>query len=163
MTKTTSCHIKTAVMSDYRFNKSFHLVASEVLNADVMVANDKKSVEIEVKISKQDLLADFKKSKHKKYANVDNHYFDTIPNQFYFCVPFELVDDALKLVKDLPYGVMKYDSSQSVCVIKRAKFMHKEKPSQNLCRIIMLRMGSELVNHKLDKLNIKSKKEDKFI
>ena len=109
------------------------------------------------------MLADFKKAKHKKYANVDNNYFDTIPNQFYFCVPTELVDDALKLVKNLPYGVMKYISSESVCVIKRAKFMHNEKPPQSLCKIIMLRMGSELINHKLDKLNIESKKEDKFI
>lgn len=151
-------------MSDYRFNKSFHLVASEVLNADVMVANDKKCVEIEVKISKQDLLDDFKKSKHVKYLNYNKDTSNgLIPNQFYFCVPSELVNNALELVKDLPYGVIRYISSQSVCVEKRAKFIHKEKPSCYLQRVILLRMGSELVNHKLDKLNIKSKKEDKFI
>ena len=41
--------------------------------------------------------------------------------------------------------------------------MHNEKPPQSLCKIIMSRMGSELINHKLDKLNIESKNENKFI
>lgn len=51
--------------------------------ADVLAINDNEIVEIEVKISKQDFLNDFKKEKHNLSLKAANRFYYAIPEHLY--------------------------------------------------------------------------------
>jgi hypothetical protein len=106
------------------------------------VSNSGYTVEVEVKISKSDFKADFKKSeKHFILQNADKEtltithsvYADrTIkpfaPNKFYYCCPEGIID-----VKDLPdyAGLLvlsEKDGCKELVKVRSAKFLHKRTP-----------------------------------
>ena len=102
-------------MCHYRFEKQFPYVATECLKySDINALNDKCLVEVEVKISKSDLKAEFKTAgnKHTKhfilYCNPSCRPLAIIPNYYYICVPEELKKDAIDIVKEInpKYGVL---------------------------------------------------------
>lgn len=110
--------------------------------------NEKKMIEIEVKITKSDLLADIKKYKH-------NHYNETqhgtqwerrwIPTHFYYAVPSDLIEmckEYLTKHKLDKYGLI---NSDDFSVHKRAKWLHEREPESRAKFLIALRMGSELI------------------
>ena len=87
-------------------------------------------VEVEVKISRSDFKNDFKKTtsngknKHE-YLSSDSTFK---PNQFYFAVPSGLIKP-----NEIPkeYGLIYY-SGFSAQIVKRSKYLHKEKLMNNI-------------------------------
>jgi len=150
--------IKSLVIARARFANGVFMIATEAgfFNSDVLYVNEKgELIEVEVKVSKADLVNDFKKRKHTLFKG--EHEF--IPNKFYFCVPKELENDALELTKNTNYGVMTcrnwYGSVRGamdrVITVKRAKNLHERHVSANVKRSIVQRMSSEIANHRLEK------------
>jgi hypothetical protein len=101
---------------------------------DVMVYDyiKKRIFECEVKLSKADIRADLKKQKHTRYKAKQGN----MPNQFYYCVPEELVEYTLGFIEKINenYGVimikhklLKEDEIAQDCVVmKRAKPLIEE-------------------------------------
>ena len=99
----TAKHLKSALMSYYRFNEHC-VVATEVDYskiggiADVMVDTGKQIYEIEIKIAKGDLIYnEVRKAKHAAFGDPFG-YLSNLPNKFYFCVPHYLVEDAKEFI-----------------------------------------------------------------
>jgi hypothetical protein len=100
-----SDYIKACLSAYYRFGKQFHYIATEAgrFNSDFLAVKDNVCTEVEIKVSKADLNNDFKKDKHRMYANAKSKY---VPNYFFFAVPEELVEYAVAKCVDKPYGVL---------------------------------------------------------
>lgn len=132
-----------------RIDQRCAFIATEAgeFSADCIGINEKKVVEVEIKISAEDLKNDFKKPKHHYYRG-DSHYSlnnPWIPTHFYFAVPAELVDVAqeqLKKHKCEEYGIINADGW---IVVRRAKWLHKREPNSKVKFVLALRMGSELI------------------
>jgi len=115
--------IKYKLLEHYRTKRDMH-VAQECGNMDVLaISKEGISYEFEVKISKSDLVADKKKSKHRKGMKAHTHFF-------YYVVTQELSETALLQANKLndTYGVMTYNGI-GFDILKRAK---KRKCSTNL-------------------------------
>ena len=168
-TKVNSKHIKASAMANMRFTKQYPLVASEVgyFCSDVLAIDPDKGrfVEIEVKISKSDFMADFKKRKHeyylklykeKKYISQREYINSFIPKFFYFAVPECLEDYAIEAVKDLPYGLIIYRHSnishaRRVSIKIKAKRIHNNELNKCVTRTVINRMYSEICNLHIDR------------
>ena len=118
--------------------------------ADILCYNKNEVIEVEIKISKSDLLHDIEKKKHLKYSvgKVWN-----MPNKFYYCVPYQLEKDALNLIKKINpnYGLIIIDTNlekDNIVFIKRAKCL-KEKIEPKMPYYINYRCSSELINLRL--------------
>lgn len=110
-----SGYMKAALSAYFRFKRGIKFIATECgyYNSDFLAITKKALIEIEIKISKADLNAEFKKPKHKVYADARS---DWTPNQFYFAVPQELAEYAVAKCIDTKYGV---------CVIEKAQGRRK--------------------------------------
>lgn len=157
-----SNYIKLSLMTYYKFINKFIYVCTECINhADVIALNKQKLVEIEVKISKSDLKADFKKPKHRLYLNAEVNIKTkptrTIPNEFYFCTTRDLQDIALELIKQHNdnYGLMICESygfvGDNIKVVKKAKPLHKQLPKANYFDVVVKRMGNMIINFMKEK------------
>lgn len=124
-------------------------------NADFIAIGKGRFLEIEIKTSKQDLVADFKKRKHQIYESRKNHVW--CPQEFYFAVPEELVDYTLNKCADRGYGVLairEYSKTATrqrswmdrVRVVKRAKKIHNNPIQDKVKHIIYSRLASEMSN-----------------
>ena len=105
--KVNSDYIKVVLLHNFRFQKQFKYVTTEAgrYNSDVLAINKSgKLVEVEVKVSKTDLTADFRKPKHLIYQQKPE--FKWTPHQFYFAVPKEIVEFAIAKTVGKPYGVI---------------------------------------------------------
>lgn len=125
--------VKQALMSYYLFERQFLLVTTEQVTtygtADVWVMDkDYLALEIEVKVSRSDLLSELNSIRDIKFFNKPTtpskqlkkyrkhyryltkyHQYDNVallPNRFYYCVPIELASIALEYLKDTPYGIL---------------------------------------------------------
>jgi hypothetical protein len=144
-------------MAWLRFVKKMDFICSEggPWNSDVIGCTDTTSIEVETKISRADLLAEFRKKKSK------HAYYETgaalMPNFFYFLVPEELGPDAIEIAeKKMPRaGVLIYIPSlakdgapigRRFAILKSAQRLRKHKPTDKFKRQLMLRMGSELAS-----------------
>jgi len=143
--------LKKALLCYLRFKRGMIYVATEcgMFNADVLAIKDDKLIEVEIKISKSDFLADFKKPKHESYREADIG----TPHLFYFCVPSDMSDYVLNYINshNLPYGVMSVVSKVSswkdaVSIVKSAKKIHNREIGKNTKDIIAARMSSEIAN-----------------
>lgn len=165
--------IASLLMGWFRFGKQYHYVAREVgeFASDILASNGRTVVEVEIKVSKSDFRADWKKDKHriyKKRIHVHTHtypngykikYDQPIPNQFYFACPGSMKKFAIEQVKTKQpeYGIIILeDSSEStelkkLKVIKRAKFMHRKPPEPKLLERLVARMSSDLANVHLNR------------
>ena len=147
--KLDSYFIKTALIHYWRFDKQC-IAVDEYSNIDIaVITNGNYFIDCEVKISKSDLLNDFKKDKHFLYKNGYSEWCDRfpglqkypdslelVPNRFYFVVPVELKDIAIKEAARLNsnYGVLsiqatsldlRYGYNQfSIYTEKNAKHLH---------------------------------------
>lgn len=170
--KVTAKDITASIMANLRFSKRMNLIASEVgyFASDVLALDvDKgKFVEVEVKVSKSDLMNDFKKYKHEYYLHQSKHgeplkesrrwktYNAFVPKQFFFAVPEEMLEYTLNAVEDLPYGVICYRSSRlphyrRVRIEKRATKLHQNPISTIVVDDVLLRMSSELCNFHINR------------
>lgn len=150
--KSESRKLKCAALHWLRLDQRCVFIATEAGGycSDVIGINEKKFIEIEIKISKEDLRADFKKHKHHEYLGRPTYGIKPstgrwIPNQFYFAVPKDLVEFACQQSDERSgsqYGVISADDFK---VVKRAKWLHKRLPDSAVKHSIALRMGSELL------------------
>lgn len=156
----SSKEIKTKLLHFYRFKKRYKFIATEAgkWSADVLVSNEQEILEIEVKISLVDLKNDFKKRKHKIYKEPSAYFKTFLPNKFYFCVPQELVEEALLLIKGKPYGLL-VCSEEEISIkgvfikcIKNADNL-RSGISKKLLHALILRMGSELIRTRIKDLS----------
>jgi hypothetical protein len=153
-----------------RYGKRIPIVCTEVgpWHADVIGLSDKMSIEVEIKKSRSDLLAEFKnkKAKHFAYANADgaNRAGPFVPNYMYFYVPAALGDFAVQTLETLcpKAGVAiqtdtKFLDGKNTEIIKKPTRLRPECPSPVLFRTAMYRMSSELCGRyvALETLNAK--------
>jgi hypothetical protein len=138
--------IKIAVLSNYRYKKQM-ITADEVGfalgNTDISVYDDGWLTEIEIKTAKGDLWQGEKRKeeKHRIYSNPTPEDIKKyiIPNEFFVCVPTELLEEAKKWVLTVNerYGILEYRCSKAIgywtprpedmiYVAKRAKNLHAE-------------------------------------
>ena len=153
----TSTHLKSALLSHYRFDEHF-VVATEVDYgkiggiADIMVETGSLIYEVEIKISKQDLLShELKKEKHT-YMQDPFTYMSYLPNKFYLCVPHSMLKEANDFIFDVnpTYGLLEYVEGAEyrsvrdrVKLIKQAGILHPQY-NLNIHHDIMQRLSSEL-------------------
>lgn len=106
--------------------------------------------EYEVKISKSDFKADFKKNKHKhmlerKSVNESKNYY-YIPNYFYFVVPESLIS-----IDDVPeYAGLMYLINDEFVEVKKAPILHKTKASPSFIRIMSHKLTCKLIFNKME-------------
>jgi hypothetical protein len=158
--------LKAEALSWLRFIKGYHIVCTEVgrWNSDVLGLSAEDSVEIEVKVTKSDLKAEFKnkRDKHTRYfandLNRDNADTKGIPSYFYIMMPEHLIDEALPIVAvECPKaGVLKYSGDLrqygglNTSVVRRATRIHSKPPTKGTVNTAIRRMSSELCGvHKL--------------
>ena len=153
MRKITSKFIKKSLFYYYRFIKGNIYLATECINySDFVIVNSKSFTEIEIKIDKSDLKKDSLKPKHKVYETGKDSRKYTTPNYFYFCVPKELKEEALKVSEKLnnKYGVIvcynDKNMGENLKIVKKAYKLHKNIPTQSLFIEIVKRMSSEIAN-----------------
>lgn len=80
------------------------------------------TVEVEIKISKSDFKANFKKlDKHRLLQDLTRN---SKPNKFWYCCPAGIID-----IKDIPAyaGLLWIDKNLNFIEVKKAPFIHKEK------------------------------------
>jgi len=146
--------LKYEALKWLRLEQRCMFIATEVggYSADVLGVNEKKIIEVEVKVSIADLKADFKKRKHEFYTGYfsDGYQDQWIPNSFYYAVPDALVEKTKEYLADRAtkhpsvdkYGVIQLSDFK---VIKRAQWIHKREPSNRVKCTVALRMGSALI------------------
>ncbi len=176
MINITSLHLKTALMCYYRFKRQC-LVADEIYSsfneiADVLVDTGKEIYEIEIKISKSDLNAEKKKSKHKN--SVDEKWLkrrERGANKFYLCVPTELIPYAEEWIQEVnpKYGLIgfnteryikrNYDWDQYRFFVKKASLLHKNYNKKLRDRIIS-RLGSISCNAYIKQIELMEEKNE---
>lgn len=114
------------------------------------------SFEVEVKISKADFKNDFKKDKHKLFAEKDTKRL--IPNRFYYAVPKGLINES-----DVPEyaGLITVEGSHAT-IVKRAPFIHKKKHDYRkvLCdkfyyKWLQQKKNLQIIEHDLEVANNK--------
>lgn len=152
MTQTKAQKLRYSALCWLRFIQRCPFIATEVgsFSADVLGINEKKIIEIEIKISASDLKADIRKHKHRNYTKTGLFDYGQwnvqwIPNQFYYAVPEELVEKAKQFLEEHKlesYGIISLDGFS---VIKRAKKIHEREPNAHVKFALALRMGSELL------------------
>lgn len=117
--------------------------------------------EHEVKISKSDFKADFKKEKHKlmterksvteRLIKENNEMIKDVwyftPNYFYFVVPKDLIT-----MEEIPeYAGLIYASEDlNFEIVKKAPLIHKEKATSNFIRQLSHNLTCKLVFKKID-------------
>jgi hypothetical protein len=149
--KLNSSTIKTAVLSHFRFDEKWILFSTEasLWFADILMVDPADNlVEFEVKTSLSDLKADFAKKKHKSYRLYKGKG-GMVPNKLYFAIPKRLAQKVKEILEPYPaYGIITVDEFEGkVDVFKRARPIHNfHKATEKAKRIILLRMGSELIS-----------------
>lgn len=160
MCKITSTHIKTALLSYWRFKRQFSCgdeVSVCYTSMDIMVDTGGFLFEIEVKISKSDLVqGEKRKDKHERYGHIDDGKMTRqakyIPNQYFICVPSELVEVAKEWCDktNSKYGVLEYKHKflgyhkweDQIKVARRAKFLHENPITTHQKEQLIRRMSS---------------------
>lgn len=166
---TKASDIKLALLLKYRFMNGCHLVSTEcgAYSSDVLVVDNNRLIEFEVKISLSDFKADFKKEKHKIYEtasksqfNEDTHHF--VPHLFYFVVPRVILPDVVAKLIGKPYGVIAIEDIKFVPstrwlsgsgymkTVKRALPLRTEPVTKPELWAIVSRLSSEMINAKID-------------
>lgn len=141
--------IKYKALYWLRIEQRCAFIATEVGNfaADVLGVSEKKMIEIEVKITKADLLNDRKKDKHRVYNGIFGIEWSKQwkPTHFYYAVPSELVETCQKYLADNQFTMYGIINADDFTVVKRAAWIHKNEPSSHVKFKVALRMGSELL------------------
>lgn len=152
--------LKAAVISYFRFKKqavAVDEVGCNMGNCDVLADDGKFVTEIEVKLSKSDLIIG-ERNKGRHPIGLPTEYVIT-PNKYYLCVPLDMEEVATKWIEETSpnYGLFVFDPKWAdifgtkvhvlwgnyLTVSRRAKFIHKEyKPG--LFRKICMRASASL-------------------
>ena len=133
------------LMGYFRFKRGFSLVCSEFDGMDLAVIGNETYIEVEIKISKSDLLRDKKKDKHRSYREPRSlHNYWSAPNKFYYAVPPEMVEYTESFIAELnpKYGIIRVTSTE-VFMAKSAKKLHGDKPNNASKNCAVARLSSE--------------------
>lgn len=154
----TAIELKEAALYFLRFERKLTHIATEFgqYSADVVGASSTRLVELETKVTLSDLKNDFnKRHKHESYANPNRYDYirEDLPNYFYFMVPNDLGEEANNLcgLKNVNYGVITYGGhlgtwDQRWKVIRKAKKLHTQAPSEKVLTRLASRMANEIVS-----------------
>jgi len=106
--------LKLALLQYFRFKRQCVCV-DEFRGADIIADTGKEIIEIEVKVTKSDLI-NGEKAKATKHLNykMGGPFNRNRPNKFMFCVPEKLVDVALGWAAEINecYGVIGFDAEE---------------------------------------------------
>ena len=109
MSSIIALHLKTSLLYYYRFKRGY-LAVDECYSgcrekADILIDTGKSIFEVEIKLNKADLYKEKKKKKHK----VDSFRG---ANNFYLCVPTELLEFTKKWIKEVnpKYGLIEFNT-----------------------------------------------------
>lgn len=165
--------MKISVLSYFRYKRRM-TCATEVSGnygiSDVLcISKDgTKIVDVEIKISIQDLKADFKnkQSKHKLLPEGMG-----LSNYFYFCVPKDILEETQNIVgRDNKYGILLWNpvsdspdyllGEDDITVVKSAKDMGYRRNAEKTARHnLNLRLSSEVILDKRKLLESERKHE----
>lgn len=167
MASLTTPEMKCYLLAYYRFERQCPIAATEVnvfnnYIADVLCSDFQEFVEVEIKISESDFVADFshKSEKHTAYLDSTLNKVATLkdrdrkymPNRFFYGVPKELARFALDMVKGTPYGLIYVDPkdpklslNSGIKIVKHSAVISRPYP-KDLERRAIARMSSELIN-----------------
>jgi hypothetical protein len=124
-----SLGMKASLMSYYRYKRGYICVDecrcmySQI--SDVLVDTGKEIIDVEIKVTKSDLIrGEAKKDKHRAYKVAEGKKCH--PNKFILCVPEKLKDVAIEWVKETNnnYGIVIYTPPTNGFRYKRADFEH---------------------------------------
>lgn len=105
--------MKLALLQYFRLKRQWVCV-DEFYGADIIVDTGKEIIEVEVKVTKSDLINGERKkaTKHQLYKRGHSYNIFCHPNKFLFCVPEKLVDIALGWANEINenYGVIGFDT-----------------------------------------------------
>ena len=150
-----SQEIKVAVSHYLRFKRQYNIVGTEyrfqisrkAYYADVIACNDDEVIELEIKISKQDLYAESKKNKHEYYGRGKAKF---VPNRFYFVLTKDLYfdRDVRLYINSLneKYGIILVDGNYNdriVEVKKDSKKLHDRKPDKEIFKKMIKKITAE--------------------
>lgn len=147
--------LKTEILKHFRFKKQYIICGTEVNNgieiADVLLSNGNNIIEIEIKISYSDFLADFKKRKHIK--NKNGIRFFLYCHKFYYCVPAEIKEKCLNYLKENNYKYGLYCFNGELTLIKKCSKLQNLTMDQigKINDYIIRRATSELVNLRIER------------
>lgn len=155
LNKVSSVYLKTALYAYWRYKRQF-VCADEVgicyTDADIVVDTGGFLFEVEIKISKSDLIqGEKRKDKHQRYSKEPFTLKDLryVPNQFFICVPTELVEVAKEWCEktNKKYGVLEYLDvgfkwEDRIRVARKAKFLHENQITVNQRERIVKRLSS---------------------
>lgn len=101
-------------------------------------------VEVEVKTTKSDYIADFKKPKHKILSGKLRRDYLNCPNRFYFCLPSGMID-----ISQVPEyaGVITYDTVR-MDIVRKAPVLHTDKRIDY--RIIARKLYDRYLNQRIE-------------
>ena len=111
--KITAVELKACLLYYYRFKRQCVSV-DEFHCADIIADTGKEIIEVEIKVTKYDLLNGEKgKLKHQNYKQAKSWGL-LKPNRYLFCVPEKLAETALEYAKTLnpDYGVICFDTDR---------------------------------------------------
>lgn len=163
----STVEMKYYCLSYYRYQRQYPIAATEVpvfgsYIADILASDFKEFVEVEIKISESDMLADFSHKSEKHTAYLDSTLNKTailgdkdriaMPNKFLYAVPINMRSFALSLVKGTPYGLITVDPSDPklsnnsfIKVVKHSGTINHVYPKK-LETPAIARMSSEIIN-----------------
>jgi len=170
MTKLNSAMIKHALYWRYRIKLQYHYCTDEVNCADFLFITKSGYIgEIEIKVSIQDLKADFKKSKHdfiKRDVNINRHYF-------YFALPDYLVEKATPIIEAVnhKYGIISVNSKHlfKVQTVKKAKLLRPldgtfyDKVKESIVMRLTSRIAGEAREFMIAHMNLAKEARDERI
>ena len=137
--------MKLALLDYFRFERQW-ICVDEFRQADVIADTGKDIIEVEVKITKGDLVnKECCKRKHHFYRIGQQYRFH--PNKFCFCVPETLVKSALEICAKLnfKYGVIAFNPD----VFERHLKWNYENPHRECLRMARTakRLHESYANH----------------
>lgn len=149
----TQVHLyKTNCLRWLRLQQRCAFIATEVgpYSCDVFGVSEKKTYELEVKVTMADLRNDIraKQYKHMNYRDTHmGHGRDLAwhPQYFYFVVTPDMVDEALCYVEHpdiAKYGLI---NGETMAVVKTPRRLHDREPKSSVKFTMALRMGSDLI------------------
>ena len=167
--------MKAEALAWLRFGKRMQAVCTELKVyggswiPDVIGASPTAVVEVEVKISINDLRRDFgKAAKLFRYQKAEETQATSrVPNYFYYMVPLELRDAAHDVIKEnLPQAgliVWRPDfhvlPGKNLEIVKAAARLHTQPPSQTFLHEVFLRTSSELASARVAMVSLQNEVE----
>lgn len=130
--------------------------------ADVIGASKDSVIEVEAKISKNDLRQEFE-NKLTKHAYYNSGVSTWSPNYFYFVVPPNIIERTVEIVSEkapragvLCYSFPNARPGERLSCFKKPTALHSHKPTDKFLKTIYRRMASELCGLYITNLKLKA-------